>query len=241
MFEQILIAQRGEAATRIARTCRRLGVRTLGLLAPGGEVDSPGQACDALVPIEVEPDGRPTPAEIARVAQEQGVDAVHPGYQDHRWQEAMLRALEGTKIALIGATLESLGRLDPEGVGRAVGEAGLRFVGSTEPISEQATLLEEASRLGYPIRCHDRSQGEREFVAEDEEDLLDGLIRQGAGPFVLESFIYRPRVIDVTVVSGLQVEALAERESSIAISGQVLLVESPSPELAIRADGEALR
>lgn len=243
MAERILIARGGEIGARVARTCKRFGQTALVRVRVEDENGVHVDAADgALVAPELS----------ALVAREAELTLIHPGYADAKFQRALREALpESTKI--VGPTLAALDAVrDRLALRRAAEEQALRIVpGAIAPLPKLPDAIEAAEAIGYPIflrAAHDGTglEGTR---CDDDDELMkawDDLAKQAAGlgtSLTVEKYVERARRLEVLLVSDTTGEAvaLAEVERTLATSACGLIEESPSPYLASRPDGEAIR
>jgi acetyl-CoA/propionyl-CoA carboxylase, biotin carboxylase, biotin carboxyl carrier protein len=166
-MERLLIAERGEAAVRIARTAKRLGITTVALRRTGDPDDALHlDACDEAQPEPEEPGAL---AEIARACK---ADAVHPGYADRLLHERVA-ALEAAGVSVVAASADALARCLEEGsVEAAAARAGLR--------PTPAEGLDRPRRLDM-IAVADRHGGTA-YLGE-----MELLVRQDGPPLLAES------------------------------------------------------
>ena len=246
MFAKILIARRGEAAARVARTCRWLGITAVALYSQKGEsvqVD----ACDLSFEIEPGGDGRLSATSVVAIARQAEVDAVYPGYGAHTAHSALTVELEQAEMLCVGQDPDAIALLcDRTALWALCDELEIpRLEGGVVRSLDDAEGL--AYELGYPLRLSEVSVPSRQtLVVSDSDELAEAFARVNvpeAGMILHREFV-RPRRIEVLVAIDQEGEvvALAERETSARdANGKALVVESPSPELVFRADGDAIR
>ncbi len=253
MFQSVLIANRGEIACRIIRTCRRLGIRALAVYS---DVDAHARhvrAADDALRL-----GSPAPAQsylsperIIEAARRGGAEAIHPGYGFLSENAAFARACVEAGLTFIGPRPETIELM---GSKRAAKErmhaAGVPTVpGYHGDQQEPALLLEEAARIGYPLmikavaggggkgmRVVRKASGFREALAGARREAESAF---GDGSVLLERLLSQPRHIEMQVFgdqAGNTVH-LFERECSIQRRYQKIIEETPSPFLdeAMRA------
>jgi acetyl-CoA/propionyl-CoA carboxylase biotin carboxyl carrier protein len=129
MFEKVLILRRGEAATRVARTCRRLGVESI-IVAPKDEPASRHvEAADRVIEVDfAEADGIPTEL-LPSILDQASADAAHVGYQGQPGMFELASAAEKADVAVVGTDLDVLGALtDPTTVAGAAERGHVRSV-----------------------------------------------------------------------------------------------------------------
>ena len=258
MFSKILIANRGEIACRVIRTCRRLAIRTV---AVHSSIDA--HALHVEMADEAYEIGGPRPADsylrgekIIAVAKACGAEAIHPGYGFLSENEDFARAVEKAGLVFIGPTPEAIEKMGLKDRAKAIMEkAGVPVVpGYHGEKQEDAFLAKEAKKVGYPLLIKAVAGGGGKgmrLVTKDEEfaPQLAAARRESKNAFgddavLLERFVQGPHHIEFQVFGdthGNYVH-LFERECSIQRRHQKVLEETPSPYLddAMRAAmGEA--
>jgi propionyl-CoA carboxylase alpha chain len=247
MFEKILIANRGEIACRIIRTCRQLGIRPVAVYSEADADALHVRMADEAVPI-----GPPPATEsylrvdrIVEAARRTGANAVHPGYGFLSENPLLAEALEAEGIVFIGPSAHAIRAMgDKIESKRIAAEAGVSTVpGHLEAIRDPDLAIAVAHEIGFPVmvKAAAGGGGKGMRVAIDERDLLDGLKRAesearsafGDDRVFLEKFITEPRHIEIQVLGDRygQVLHLCERECSIQRRHQKVIEEAPSPFL----------
>ncbi len=247
MFEKILIANRGEIARRVIKTCRRLGIRTV---AVHSEADA--DALHVALADERVAIGPPPAAEsylvierILEACRRTGAQAVHPGYGFLSERPAFACALEAAGITFIGppvAAIEAMGdKIESKRLARAAGVSTVP--GTLEAIDDPEEARRLAREIGYPVmvKASAGGGGKGMRIARDERELLDGITRArsearssfGDERVFLEKFIEEPRHIEIQVLGDRQgnILYLGERECSIQRRHQKVVEEAPSPFL----------
>ena len=262
-FEKILVANRGEIARRVLRTCRRLGIRTVAIHSEADR-DAP-HVTDADEAVLVGPSA---PKEsylnadaVVAAARATGAQAVHPGYGFLSERASFARAIADAGAVFIGPpprVLEAFGdKMKARHVALAAGATTVP--GTDEPIAVDAPDgLERARRaaraVGYPImvKAVGGGGGIGMQIVTDEE-LLERALRtcsdRGKAAFAdprvyLEHYVREPRHIEVQVFCDEHDAsfALGERECSVQRRHQKLIEESPSPAAFFEGpEGEARR
>ncbi|MCA9528976.1 MAG: hypothetical protein KC543_02435 [Myxococcales bacterium] len=252
MFHRVLIASRGDAAHRVARTCRQRGVVSIGL-RPDSTGDTAGDArtpCDETVAVSADPRLPAPPEVIIDAARRARADAVHPGYASPDGHVPLARALEAADLPFIGA--------DPDAAELATNRASLREAvtrararmpeAAASVSSTLAEALGAAEALGYPVALWPTDLDAPRPVGPLSnpaalEDAWAAVERGGHAPALVEQTIARPRILHVWILADGHgaVAPLCETERSVRIDGQTALEECPSPELSIRSDGETIR
>jgi 3-methylcrotonyl-CoA carboxylase alpha subunit len=245
VFAKILIANRGEIAYRVIRTCRRLAIRTVAIHsstdAHALHVD---QADEAYLV------GGPRPSEsylrgeaIIEVARACGAEAIHPGYGFLSENADFARAVEAAGIVFIGPTPDAIEKMGLKDRAKAIMEkAGVPVVPGYHGERQDDALLEaEAAKIGYPLLVKAVAGGGGKGMrlvtrAADFGRELAGARREAKGAFgddrvLLERFVEGPHHIEFQVFGdthGHYVH-LFERECSIQRRHQKVLEETPSP------------
>jgi len=258
MFERILIANRGEIACRVIRTCRRLGIRTVAVYS---EADANAQ--HVRLADEAWPIGGPRPADsylrgdaIIEVAKKTGAQAIHPGYGFLSENTGFARACADAGIVFIGPRPESIDAMGSKAAAKALMEKhGVPLVpGYHGENQDPAHLAEQAAKTGFPlmIKAAAGGGGKGMRIVRDAEAFAEALAsaqREAASAFgdtrvILERYVEHPRHIEFQVFGDTHghVIHLNERECSAQRRYQKVLEETPSPflDMASRARmGEA--
>lgn len=251
MFERILIANRGEVAARVARTCRRLGIETVALHTTA-EASAPHvEACDESIDVGDDPAVFDDVERMVDAARRANVQAVHPGYGLARDEVAFARALAEAGIAYVGPSAERLAALcDRLAVRNAAAELGVRVLpGSERPILEPNAALADVDVLSYPVVVKAaRGFGEPDGlpVANDVAELSEALDALGSldaiGGAYLERWVERARHVEVQlVVAGEEAVVLGDREVSLRKGQRRVLAEAPASALDQLHDDVAVR
>jgi len=245
MFGKVLIANRGEIACRIVRTCRRLGVRTVAVYS-----DADRDALHAALADEAVRLG-PAPAResylnmeaVLEAARRAGAEAVHPGYGFLSENAAFAEACERAGLTFIGPPAEAIRAMGSKSAAKAIMEhAGVPLVpGYHGDDQDDALLAREAGRIGYPVLIKAVSGGggkgmRRVDAARDFEEALQGARREAAAAFgdervLVEKFVEHPRHIEIQVFADDHGNAvhLFERDCSVQRRHQKILEEAPAP------------
>jgi len=245
MFSKVLIANRGEIACRVIRTCRRLGIRTVAVYS-----DADADAQHVRQADEAYHIGGPRPQEsylrgdaILDVAKRSGAQAIHPGYGFLSENADFADAVEAAGLAFIGPNAASMRKMGSKaGAKELMQAAGVPVVpGYTGEDQANDTLAREAARIGFPlmIKAAHGGGGKGMRVVRTLEEFLPSLEscqREAAGAFgrdrvLLERYVERPRHIEIQVFGDTHgnVIHLGERECSAQRRYQKVLEESPSP------------
>ncbi|MCK6527616.1 biotin carboxylase [Myxococcota bacterium] len=244
MLRSILIANRGEIACRIARTCRRLGIRTVAVCSEADAASPHARAADAAVVIGAPPVGESylRTDRILAAAREHRVDAVHPGYGLLSESPGFARAVEGAGIRWIGPPPEAMEAMALKVASRALAiRCGVPVVPGSEPVGSEDEAVSAARDIGYPVmlkasaggggigmlRCDDEAALRRGFPQTRRRSLA----AFGDDAVYIERAVVRPRHVEVQVLfddHGAGV-VLHERECSVQRRHQKVIEEAPSP------------
>lgn len=247
MFERVLIANRGEIACRVIRTCRRLGIHTIAVYS-----DADKDAQHVRLADEAWPIGGPRPAEsylrgeaILDVARKSGAQAIHPGYGFLSENTAFARACTEAGVTFIGPRPESIDAMGSKAAAKALMERHrVPLVPGYHGDNQDTDLLaEQARKTGFPlmIKAAAGGGGKGMRIVRTEKDFGDALAsaqREAASSFgdtrvILERYVEHPRHIEFQVFGDTHgnVIHLNERECSAQRRYQKVLEETPSPFL----------
>ncbi len=228
-IQKLLVANRGEIAVRVFRTCRRLGIATVAVAAPDDLGSLHARSADEVVEIASYLHSE----EHVRAAGASGADAVHPGYGFLAERPDFAEAIEAAGLLWIGPSAEAL-RLggDKLEAKRVAQEAGVPVTPTGEP-----------SELGFPliVKAAAGGGGRGMRVVREQQELEEALAaarREAKAAFgddrvFCERFLERPRHVEVQLLAGADgsVTHLFERDCSVQRRHQKVLEESPSPAL----------
>jgi acetyl-CoA carboxylase biotin carboxylase subunit len=243
-IEKVLVANRGEIALRVIRTCREMGLRTVAIYSDADRGALHVRHADEAVHVGPSP-ARESYLAIDRIvaaARATGADAVHPGYGFVSESAAFVRAVEAAGMIFVGPPASSMDAMGVKTTARRhMAEAGVPVVpGSPEPIADDAGARAAAEALGYPVMIKAAAGGggkgmKRCDRAEDLATLWSSAKREAAGAFgddrlYLEKLLARPRHVEVQVFADEHGGAvwLGERECSVQRRQQKIVEESPS-------------
>ena len=244
-INKLLIANRGEIAVRVIRTCRELGLATVAVYS---EADR--EALHVLMADEAYPIGPPEPAasylaidRIVQVAKAAGADAIHPGYGFLAENPVFAEACLAAGLTFVGPPPAAMRAMsDKTAARRMATEMKVPVVpGTSSPVSDDAEAARAARDLGYPvmIKAVMGGGGKGMRLVSREADLPAALrmarAEAGAafadGSIYIERYVAEPRHIEIQVLADAHgnVVHLGERECSIQRRHQKLIEESPSP------------
>jgi len=244
-FKIILIANRGEIACRLIRTCRRLGIQTVAVYSEADATAQHVRLADFAYPI-----GGPRPAEsylrgdaIIEVAKQSGAQAIHPGYGFLSENADFADACERAGIVFIGPSSASMRKMGSKaGAKELMAAHGVAVVpGYTGEDQDPALLAREAQRVGFPLMIKAAYGGggkgmrivrkAEEFAANLESCQREAKNAFGRDRVLLERYIEHPRHIEFQVFGDRHgnIVHLNERECSAQRRYQKVLEETPSP------------
>jgi len=247
MFKKVLIANRGEIAVRVIRTCREMGIRTVAVYS---EVDRGArhvELADEAVLI-----GAPPPGEsylnierILNAAKESRAVAIHPGYGFLSENPKFSEAVSEAGLVFIGPPAQAMALLGNKIESRilAVKHGVPVTPGATFDVPDPKIVTQKAEEIGYPvlIKAAAGGGGKGMRVVHNRADLpmaLEAAQREAGSAFgdstvYLEKYIPRPRHIEFQVFCDTHGNAvhLGERECSVQRRHQKIIEESPSPVL----------
>ncbi|MEZ5937457.1 MAG: acetyl/propionyl/methylcrotonyl-CoA carboxylase subunit alpha [Hyphomonadaceae bacterium] len=247
MFSKILIANRGEIACRIIKTCRRLGVKTVVVYSEADRGSMAVEMADEAVFIGGSPAAESylVQDKIVQAVRDTGAEAVHPGFGFLSENPGFARRLEKEKIVFIGPNphaIEAMG--DKITSKKFAAEAGVNTVpGHMGLIEDSAEAVKIADSIGYPVMIKASAGGGGKGMriawnAEEAKEGFDGARAEAKASFgddriFIEKFVDQPRHIEIQVLGDKHgnVVHLNERECSIQRRNQKVFEEAPSPFL----------
>ncbi|WP_282009347.1 acetyl-CoA carboxylase biotin carboxylase subunit [Brevundimonas aveniformis] len=247
MFSKILIANRGEIAVRIIKTCRRMGISTVQVYSEADADSLAVEMANESVFIG------PAPAaesylvadKIIAAVRETGAEAVHPGFGFLSENAEFARRLRDEGIAFIGPNPEAIEAMGDKITSKKfAADAGVSTVpGHMGLIETPEEAVRIAAEIGYPvmIKASAGGGGKGIRVAHSDADMAEGFAAVkaearnafGDDRVFLEKFIVSPRHIEIQVLGDKHghVVHLFERECSIQRRNQKVIEEAPSPLL----------
>ncbi len=253
MFSKILIANRGEIAVRIIRSCKEMGISTVAVYSQAdADCLHVALADESYCIGETAPqDSYLNENRILSAALLSGAQAIHPGYGFLSENAHFAQACAENGIAFIGCSAETMQRLsDKERVKTLFQEAGLPVIPGTNILPDVPEALTAAETIGYPVMLKARSGGGGRgirLVTRPEEmsqafhaATAEGQAAFGDGAVYMEKYVFPARHIEMQIIADEQghVLCLGERDCSIQRNHQKLLEEAPSPAIdpATRAE-----
>jgi len=245
MFKKILIANRGEIALRIIRTCKEMGIKTVAVYSTADRESLHVRFADEAVCIGPPPskDSYLSIPNIIAAAELTNADAIHPGYGFLSENAKFSAICRDYGIKFIGATPEQINAMgDKASAKDTMKKAGVPTIpGSDGLVSDVQEGIKIANEIGYPIilkaTAGGGGRGMRIVWKDEEFEPAWDSARQEAGAafgndgIYLEKFVEDPRHIEIQIVGDQFGKAchLSERDCSIQRRHQKLVEESPSP------------
>ncbi|MGQ7945671.1 acetyl-CoA carboxylase biotin carboxylase subunit [Flavobacterium sp. WC2509] len=245
MFKKILIANRGEIALRVIRTCKEMGIKTVAVYSTADAESLHVKFADEAVCIGPPPSNLSylKMSNIIAAAEITNADAIHPGYGFLSENSKFSKICQEHNIKFIGASPEMIDRMGDKASAKATMiEAGVPCVpGSVGILESFEQAAELANSFGYPVMLKATAGGGGKGMRAvwAPEDLLkawEGARQESAAAFgndgmYLEKLIEEPRHIEIQVVGDAYGKAchLSERDCSVQRRHQKLTEETPSP------------
>lgn len=244
MFKRVLVANRGEIAIRVMRTCKRLNIPTVAIFAPNDSHCKHVMMADKSE--ELNSDKGIIPYldidAILEVAERMKVDAIHPGYGFLSEKAEFARKVEDEGIVWIGPNAKAMSLLGSKLDGREFMEScGVHTTpGTLKPLDDAEEAKREAERIGYPVmlKAAGGGGGRGMRIVESEEDIEQAFESARAEAdkafkdpkIFMERRVIRPRHIEFQMVgdSNGRGYCLGERECSVQRRNQKLVEETPS-------------
>jgi propionyl-CoA carboxylase alpha chain len=247
MFSKILIANRGEIAVRVIKTCRRMGIKTVVVYSDADAGSMAVEMADESVYIGGSPAAESylVADKIIAAVKQTGAEAIHPGFGFLSENAGFAKRLEKEKIGWIGPNahaIESMG--DKISSKKLAAEAGVSTVPGHMGLIEDTKHAVKISReIGYPvmIKASAGGGGKGIRVAANDKEVEEGFpavkaeakASFGDDRIFIEKFILEPRHIEIQVLGDKHGNCLwlNERECSIQRRNQKVIEEAPSPLL----------
>ncbi|NBB18371.1 acetyl-CoA carboxylase biotin carboxylase subunit [Runella sp. CRIBMP] len=245
MFKKILIANRGEIALRVIRTCREMGIQTVAVYSTADRESLHVRFADEAVCIGP-PASRQSYLNIPNIisaAEITNADAIHPGYGFLSENAEFSRICADYGIKFIGATAEQINFMGDKATAKAtMRAAGVPVIPGSEGLLDSVEQGKElAKEIGYPVIVKATAGGggrgmriikdESEFQKAWDDAKMESGAAFGNDGLYLEKFVEEPRHIEIQVVGDQygKVCHLSERDCSIQRRHQKLVEETPSP------------
>ncbi len=249
MFDKILIANRGEIACRVARSARRMGIRTVAVYSDADAAALHVTACDEAYRLG------PAPArtsyldapKIVAIATAAGAQAIHPGYGFLSENESFAAAVAAAGLVFVGPPPAAIRAMGSKAEAKAImGRAGVPVVPGYHGAAQDDTVLQaQADAIGYPVLIKASAggggKGMRVVLQRDEfAAALASARREAQAGFgdermLLEKYLPQARHIEIQVFADAhgQCVHLLERDCSVQRRHQKVLEEAPAPGMTL--------
>ncbi|MXZ73028.1 MAG: acetyl/propionyl-CoA carboxylase subunit alpha [Acidobacteria bacterium] len=247
MLRRVLIANRGEIAVRIIRTCRALGIETVAVCSDADRNARHVGAADRAVTIGPAPAGASylSVERIIDAARASGADAIHPGYGFLSERPELASACSDAGLVWVGPPAGVVARFGSKIEARQAAEqAGVPVVPGSAPDDQTPAGITAAARaVGVPVLLKPSAGGGgKGMVVVDAADQLaesiararrEAVATTGDGTLYVERRLERPRHVEVQIVAdrGGRVVTLGERDCSLQRRHQKVIEETPAPGL----------
>jgi len=245
MFKKILIANRGEIAVRIIKTCRKMKIKTVAVYSEADTNSLAVDMADEAVYIGQSPADQSylNIKSLVNAAAKSGAEAVHPGYGFLSENASFARALEKTGITFIGPSPTAIKKMGDKIESKKLAQAaGVSTVPGHMGIIKDATEAAKiAAEIGFPVmvKAAAGGGGKGMRVVRNKSEMAQAFssaTNEAKNSFkdsriFLEKFIERPRHIEIQVIADSHgnIVCLGERECSIQRHNQKVIEEAPSP------------
>jgi acetyl-CoA carboxylase biotin carboxylase subunit len=245
MFKKILVANRGEIALRVIRTCREMGIKTVAVYSTADKDSLHVKFANEAVCIGPPPskDSYLSMSNIIAAAEITNADAIHPGYGFLSENARFSEICRQHNIKFIGASPEMINQMGDKSNAKATMiKAGVPCVPGSDGLLESAEQgMKLAKEINYPVIIKATAGGggkgmriiwkEEDFQAAWDSATHEATAAFGNGAMYLEKFIEDPRHIEIQIVGDQYGKAchLSERDCSIQRRHQKLVEETPSP------------
>ncbi|AKA34915.1 acetyl-CoA carboxylase biotin carboxylase subunit [Flagellimonas lutaonensis] len=245
MFKKILIANRGEIALRVIRTCKEMGIKTVAVYSKADEESLHVRFADEAVCIGPAPSNESylKIPNIIAAAEITNADAIHPGYGFLSENSKFSRICAEHDIKFIGASGEQIDKMGDKATAKeTMKKAGVPTIpGSDGILKDVEEAKKVAKKMGYPVMIKATAGGGGKgmraiWKEEDLEKNYESAVKEaeaafGNGGMYMEKLIEEPRHIEIQVVGDQYGKAchLSERDCSVQRRHQKLTEETPSP------------
>ena len=246
---KVLIANRGEIACRVARTCASLGIKSVAVFSSADSQAQHVKACDESVfigPAEAN-QSYLSVEKIIAAAKRTGAQAIHPGYGFLSENAELARKCEANNLVFIGPPTSAIELMGSKSAAKQTMEtAGVPLVPGYHGDDQSLDILiAEANAIGLPVMIKASAGGggkgmrrvdqPDELAAAIESAKREALSAFGDDHVLVEKFITRPRHVEVQVFADQQGNAvhLFERDCSIQRRHQKVVEEAPAPGLSV--------
>ena len=244
LIKTLLVANRGEIAKRIFKTCKKEGIKTIAIYSSADTNSNYVQEADISIflegenPIQCHLDS----SKIIKIAKKFGADAIHPGYGFLSENASFAKKCKDENIIFIGPDPDSIELMgDKDNARRLVKELGIPLLPGYENSKEKDTkMLDEAKKIGFPVLLKATAGGggkgmrtvfkEREFLNSLNEVRMEAKNIFGDDRIIIEKYVESGRHIEVQILGDTSgnIFHLFERECTIQRRYQKIIEETPS-------------
>ncbi|KAL9965794.1 hypothetical protein ACROYT_G029641 [Oculina patagonica] len=245
LFDKILIANRGEIACRVMKTCKRLGIKTVAVYSEADANALHVKTADEAFCVGPPPTNQSylNMDAIMEAINTTGAQAVHPGYGFLSENSKFVSMLEKAGVAFIGPKASAMQAMGDKIQSKLIGKkAGVNIIPGFEGVvKDDEDAVRIANEIGYPvmIKASAGGGGKGMRIAWNDEETKEGFrlsSQEASSSFgddrlLVEKFIDNPRHIEIQVLGDKYGNAVYvnERECSIQRRNQKVIEESPSP------------
>ncbi|MGC8823529.1 MAG: acetyl-CoA carboxylase biotin carboxylase subunit [Bacteroidales bacterium] len=244
-IKKILIANRGEIAVRVMRTCKEMGIKTVAVFSDVDRTSMHVRYADEAVHIGPSPSNESylVKSKILDAAKRTGADAIHPGYGFLSENAEFAKMVRQAGLIFIGPSSHAISMMGDKIIARQTAiKCGVPVVpGTTDPVSNDKEVMRIAHEIGFPviIKASAGGGGKGMRLVEDESQLAnmlhlaksEAMAAFGDDSVYVEKYITSPHHIEFQILADQHgnVIHLCERECSIQRRHQKMVEETPSP------------
>lgn len=248
MFSKILIANRGEIAVRVIRTCREMGIKTVAVHSVADSTANHVCLADESVCIgpAASKESYLSLANVIAAANITNAEAIHPGYGFLAENSSFAEVCGQVGIKFIGPPVSAIDSMGNKASARAkMREAGVPIIPGTGVVADEKEALEAARKIGYPVIIKASAggggkgmrvvHGEGELVSQLTQARVEAENAFGNGEVYIEKYLVEPRHVEVQILADEHgnVIHLGERDCSVQTARhQKMLEESPCSVLS---------
>ncbi len=245
MFKRILIANRGEIAVRIARTCKKMGIETVSIFSDADKNAMHVRESNFSVYVgkSLSEDSYLNIDNIIKAAKKYKVDAVHPGYGFLSENPTFSKKIKSNKLIFIGPSENSMKSMALKTEARKLmEEAGVPVLpGFSVENKSKNLILKECRNIGFPVIIKASAGGggkgmhvinsEKEVISKLEATKREALSSFGDDKILIEKYLENPRHVEVQIIADNfgNVKVLSDRDCSIQRRHQKVVEEAPAP------------
>ncbi|KAG0223375.1 hypothetical protein BGW42_005921 [Actinomortierella wolfii] len=246
-FDKILIANRGEIACRVIRTCKKMGIKTVAIHSDADVNSLHVQLADEAVNVGPAPTSQSylNIPNILKAIKDTGAQAVHPGYGFLSENATFVKALDEAGVTFIGPSEYAMAAMGDKIQSKIIAEESKVNIipGFNGVVRDVDHALEIARDIGYPVmlKASAGGGGKGMRIAWNDDEVRDGykiakqesLASFGDDRILIEKFIDNPRHIEIQIISDKHGNTLylPERECSIQRRNQKVIEEAPSTHI----------